>query len=578
MATTLLGFDVRTEPERLRLAIRADAAPHFSAHVEEEPYRIVIDWVEAGIGALPAEQSDLHPWIPKLRFRRKRTENVEVARVTVVLDRRRVFKLRSRGHEIWIDLAGNPPPAVAPASPGPAPRSAQPSRTDEPSRGPLTERRADPPSIAGPDIPAETGSARPEVTVPADLPPVPSDPAVAAAIAEAEARARAEAEVAARAQAEAERRARARAAAGAKAEAERRSQARAATGANAEAGRRSQEGAATGAHAEAERRSQARAATGANAEAERRSQARAATGAHAEAERRSQARAATGAKGERPAEAEGAASSKGGDRFERARAGAEGPAPGRASDGRSGPDPRQRAGGSGVEGEGARPTERRTGTRPGPGPMRSTPASGRARSPRDSSAVARAAAASSPDSGVSTEKPASRSPERAAGGSARRLARLEPRSERRAGRRNARGPGGARPLARLDGRPAPSRNEPAPAPTSSAPSREAAVLTFIGFKIRGPTSRVFVRVDRPVKPRWVRQGPGEWVLRLPRTRIHEENNARPLDTSFFDSPVDWVRAQQKGPDTDVFIRFRAPASPTLKRIGTTVAVDFQSGS
>ena len=123
MATTLLGFDVRTEPERLRLAIRADAAPHFSAHVQEEPYRIVIDWVEAGIGALPPEQSDLHPWIPKLRFRRKRTENVEVARVTVVLDRRRAFKLRSQGHEIWIDLAGNPPPAVAPASPGPAPTS-----------------------------------------------------------------------------------------------------------------------------------------------------------------------------------------------------------------------------------------------------------------------------------------------------------------------------------------------------------------------------------------------------------------------------------------------------------------------
>ncbi|HJL41533.1 MAG TPA: hypothetical protein RMG48_09530 [Myxococcales bacterium LLY-WYZ-16_1] len=81
-----------------------------------------------------------------------------------------------------------------------------------------------------------------------------------------------------------------------------------------------------------------------------------------------------------------------------------------------------------------------------------------------------------------------------------------------------------------------------------------------------------------MKPRWIRQGTGEWVLRLPRTRIHEENNARPLDTSFFDSPVDWVRAQQKGPDTDVYIRFRAPASPTLKRIGTTVAVDFQSGS
>ena len=67
---------------------------------------------------------------------------------------------------------------------------------------------------------------------------------------------------------------------------------------------------------------------------------------------------------------------------------------------------------------------------------------------------------------------------------------------------------------------------------------ERATMTYIGFRVRGRISRVFVRLDRDAAFR-TEQSPGRLRVVLPNTRVDVANNERPLDTSYFESPVTW---------------------------------------
>lgn len=101
------------------------------------------------------------------------------------------------------------------------------------------------------------------------------------------------------------------------------------------------------------------------------------------------------------------------------------------------------------------------------------------------------------------------------------------------------------------------------------------VLTYIGFQHAGGTSRVFVRLDGRARFRAVpNPAPDTFVLELKDTSITVENNTRPLDTSFFPGPVGRVQAKRIGAHVHVEVRLRSAAKWTIKRVGTTVAIDF----
>lgn len=114
---------------------------------------------------------------------------------------------------------------------------------------------------------------------------------------------------------------------------------------------------------------------------------------------------------------------------------------------------------------------------------------------------------------------------------------------------------------------------------SGAQDGRPGVLNYIGFQQVAGTSRVFVRLDRQVGFR-SRESPSEdtFVLELVNTRITVENNTRPLDTSFFPGPVTLVQAKRIGRNVHVEVRLRAAAEWKIKRIGTTVAVDFRAAN
>ncbi len=87
---------------------------------------------------------------------------------------------------------------------------------------------------------------------------------------------------------------------------------------------------------------------------------------------------------------------------------------------------------------------------------------------------------------------------------------------------------------------------------------------------------MFVRLDGPARYRVLPSvSDDSFVLELMSTTIDVENNSRPLDTQYFPGPVTWAQARRWGTSTHVEVRLRAPVRWAVKRIGTTVAIDFE---
>ena len=87
---------------------------------------------------------------------------------------------------------------------------------------------------------------------------------------------------------------------------------------------------------------------------------------------------------------------------------------------------------------------------------------------------------------------------------------------------------------------------------------------------------MFVRLDG--RPRYrIRPSPAgdTFSLELLDTKVNVENNTRPLDTSYFPGPVALVQAKRIGVGTHVEVRLRDAASWKVKRLGTTIAIDFE---
>lgn len=98
-------------------------------------------------------------------------------------------------------------------------------------------------------------------------------------------------------------------------------------------------------------------------------------------------------------------------------------------------------------------------------------------------------------------------------------------------------------------------------------------MSYIGFRQMADVSRVFVRLDGKAKYKQYREG-GNMILELVNTSVPVKNNTRPLDTSYFNSPVTNVQAVPSGGNTRVTVQLKEAVPFKVKRIGTTIAVDF----
>ncbi|MBZ4415578.1 AMIN domain-containing protein [Myxococcus sp. RHSTA-1-4] len=99
-------------------------------------------------------------------------------------------------------------------------------------------------------------------------------------------------------------------------------------------------------------------------------------------------------------------------------------------------------------------------------------------------------------------------------------------------------------------------------------------MTLVGFQQQSGASRVFVRTNEPVRYTVSEEG-GAVVLELENTRIDLSNNTRPLDTSFFNSPVTRVDADASGRAVRVTIQLRQQAPYQARQDGDVISLDFQ---
>jgi hypothetical protein len=471
VGSTLEAVDVRPTETRARIVLAGTAPPNFSAFVEPEPYRVVIDWAGARLGSLPAVQAVDHPDIRQIRLEERVTESEPVTRVSIILERSVTFELRSERTEVWVDLDVDPTRLgararhdradAAVAAPSGAVGSPAPTRATLPPEAhgrPLTERVVEVPDVeAAPRIPETELAAQA-----ADdwaLPPVEMEPERAAALAEAQAREARLAEARAREE-----------------------------------------------RAREIRLARERASEAARAEA-RAENVQIATAPRAVAD--PPVRGPSEETSPRPEISPDDSSASGAPREAGARVAAE-PAPREVPVSSSAVAPAVLA-----------------RFRPDPAP---TAASVSSKAP----STALAARASAPDL---EREPMVRPVV---------LARFAP------------------------GRAAPDTRAAADEGWDPGPH----VMTYIGFRQRDGISRVFVRLDGRARFRQY-QDRATFVLELVDTSVNVENNERPLDTTYFEGPIANIRARPVDSNTRIEVKLRATAPWQIKRIGNTIAIDFE---
>lgn len=99
------------------------------------------------------------------------------------------------------------------------------------------------------------------------------------------------------------------------------------------------------------------------------------------------------------------------------------------------------------------------------------------------------------------------------------------------------------------------------------------LMKYIGFRQMADVSRVFVRLDGRAKYKQKKEG-DTVIVELLNTSVPVKNNTRPLDTSYFNSPVGNVQAVPSGDSTRIEIKLKEQVPFQVKRIGTTLAIDF----
>lgn len=129
----------------------------------------------------------------------------------------------------------------------------------------------------------------------------------------------------------------------------------------------------------------------------------------------------------------------------------------------------------------------------------------------------------------------------------------------------------------------PGTANPPPRVGAVARARPAKLLTWPGFQaMAGGGSRFFLQVSGPVEFE-SRSSEGRFELVLKNTRAHLRNTFRPLDTRFFQTPVNTAKVERRRRDLAVVFQLRGASTPNVTQgVGEGgfhfVYVDFPAGN
>ena len=101
-------------------------------------------------------------------------------------------------------------------------------------------------------------------------------------------------------------------------------------------------------------------------------------------------------------------------------------------------------------------------------------------------------------------------------------------------------------------------------------------MTWVGFQMAGQGGRVFIQSTEPPEYAIVPGEPDEVVLELQNSRLHSQNDGRPLDTGWFPTAVRSVDAtRMKGNKVQVRIKLREIVGYDLRQEGNYLFLDFR---
>lgn len=101
-------------------------------------------------------------------------------------------------------------------------------------------------------------------------------------------------------------------------------------------------------------------------------------------------------------------------------------------------------------------------------------------------------------------------------------------------------------------------------------------VTWVGFQMAGQGGRVFVQSTEPPEYTIVPGEPNEVILELQDSRLHSQNDGRPLDTGWFPTAVRRVDATRlKGNKVQVRVELREVVGYDLRQEGNYLFLDFR---
>lgn len=113
---------------------------------------------------------------------------------------------------------------------------------------------------------------------------------------------------------------------------------------------------------------------------------------------------------------------------------------------------------------------------------------------------------------------------------------------------------------------------------AAAVARTTSELVRLGFRRTPNGALVLLVMEGDAEPRLDHQ-PDRVVVELPGTRIRRANDKRPLDASFFGTPVGVIRAvEDRSGTTRLEIQLVRPAEVTLERLGDEIAIALGEAS
>jgi len=105
-----------------------------------------------------------------------------------------------------------------------------------------------------------------------------------------------------------------------------------------------------------------------------------------------------------------------------------------------------------------------------------------------------------------------------------------------------------------------------PPPKAEDIPNDTLMLTWPGFVMRKDgSSYFFVQTSKPVDVA-TKKSEGRFNLVLRNTKVHLKNNYLPLETQFFDTPVNRATVQRKGrSDVVMLFEMREDVTPTIRQ-------------